>query len=256
MLTLRRDQVTELRAHSRRDPDRQLIEHVRERFPVDLELIGEPALAAAVPIARERAAELGFETRDQVRRYFDLTLVLGSHFHRDPMLPWTAEALDPRRRRDPDARIARLHESALAYLDRTAGPDGKYFRAAMLRVRKLEFDRLDVDSDLREAQSALLRDLYPERAAELDDDSLVEYLDELAGEASLREARSNAERMLDSLLAFMLGIGFAEDPLLPWVTELRSASDEMEPDEAARSLYGGAKAHLERAIALMRKAGS
>lgn len=106
MLSIRREQITSMRAVRRREFEADLAQHLHTFFPAACEAIGQEALSAMIGLGVARAATYGILGRCDLFLYLDLMVVLGPRF--DEELPWAKEALTDPSLPDPSARIAAL----------------------------------------------------------------------------------------------------------------------------------------------------
>lgn len=275
MLTITRRQL-ELLAESRGVPvaDR-LFGHMRQHFPVDVALLGTRRARAVALLAFDRARHHRLETVGEACRYLNLMLGLGSWFDQDPLLPWAAAALALP---DPAAdRMAALEADALPWFEAAQGPDGSRALWALMRARGMTIEdlaaprlgappppeqtepvgdaalapRVPHAPDRRGALRRLLVDLHPEKARIAGLAALDAAMDSAVAEADRAGLGSPAGTTLWAALAFLLGAGFARDPIYPWAAEALATTGGAEArTEALRSAALGA---LQAAIAAMRQ---
>ena len=256
MLTIRNDQLALFENATLAQLEEDLVAHLRDGFPVDFELAGEPALRESVHLAVRRADAYGLETRGQFCRYMHLAVTFGTHFDRDPLLPWAARTLRNPRLADPDARIDRLEHYALRQLGRVTGETGEVYRKAIIRVRRLDVeDYCCRPAELEAAMWGLLQQTYPEWYDHAPDAGLREFARiaiDLIGNAGLQPDRG---ALIVPLAMFMLGTHAAEDPLYPWIGGTLNDESFVEPGAREAALISHAADYVERSLALIREAG-
>ncbi len=229
-------------------------------FPVDAALAGPEALDELAEHALRRARKYGLEMTYDVFAYFDLMFALGSHFDADPFLPWASGALSLPA--DGGERLRLLREDALTWIEAATGEDGKPAVRAMLRAQALTVNDLThlrigtpftftaplPDPDLAtpdngarwhpaptvgetmERLRAFLADVHPEKARAVGIETLDLGIRDALHRAELANLTSPLGQHLYVLLSFMIGGGFARDPLLPWAARaLRDDSGGIAP---------------------------
>lgn len=277
MLTIRRVQEAAFQEASDRQFQERLLVHVRTYFRVDYELLGEAQIRKVIEHGLRSAARHGLQTRGQCCRYLDLILALGSHFDRDPLLPWAAAALTQgasgTRALDLGTmelgtlgeagfagldeaarRMDRLDELALDYLERLMGPDGGHYRRAMLRGRKVSYGDLALlRQEPRSTLARLLERIHPEKYRQTSPSNLDAFF-----RFATRQARrhglagDHAATLFLGLAMFMLGSHFTEDPLYPWAEAALGHDGVVDPRRRGLILYEATMAHLDRALDLVR----
>jgi hypothetical protein len=244
MLVIRESQWNAFRRQADEALAKQLEPHFQRHHGAHCRWLGPQDLRLALVSGVQRARQRGFESPRDACLYINLQFMLGSHFDDDQQLPWAVELTTSN---DPaPARIDRLYDAAMSYLDRIAGPDNQALVKALLRVQA--YAPRDVLSFAEDAfpdhMAALLGALYPEKAHELGTHGMHALV--LRG----RE-RAQAHGMADRLgvavcagLIFMLGTGFDDDPLHPWAKRILAAADDGRPQ----------RLH-EQAISFLRQVG-
>ncbi len=256
-----------------------LLEHVRLAFPVDLALLGEAQALVAIRLALRRAGRHRLATLGEVCRYLDTMLVHGSFFDEDPLLPWAATALA--QPRDAADRMQSLVADSLTWIGIAAGEDGRPAVRALVRARNLTsiglaslrpvpdpadagplpdpalppFEPAPPDATPAEVERAALRtllcDLHPERVRAAGLAALDAALDAaLAGAAALR-LTTPLGRHVHAALCFLVGAGYARDPLHPWAAAVLAGAGDAEA--RAQALMAEAQAAIGRALEQMRQ---
>ncbi|MGD0459833.1 MAG: hypothetical protein ABSC21_19055 [Terriglobia bacterium] len=95
------------KAEVKKFEDRMIV-HLNKFFPEQCKSAGEKELRETVHYGIKSAGNYGIIAESDVCKYIDVMLSLGSHFDRDPQLPWAHEILTDDSVEDPAARIARL----------------------------------------------------------------------------------------------------------------------------------------------------
>jgi hypothetical protein len=248
MLRVRSEQVAAFEDASAETFEDLMVEHAARFFPKHLRMLGEPVIRKVVHYGVARAELCGFKKQREACLYLNLMLSLGSHFDTDIQLPWVEAALRADPHLSPSARADRLVARARDYFDRLCGPQGAYVERARIRIRD-ELPRLKQGqpagvSDFEAFALPWLRSVYPKRY-------------DLAGEhvmrAAVRQSVTAASAYgitrahgaaLFTLLSFILGSRFAEDPQFAWVTPILG-DDRSREDAKVERLHEEAAEFLD-----------
>lgn len=236
MLRIRGTQLDALKRVARSRFVDKLASHLETYFPAEHRVLGPAQMRIVIELGLRRSDAYGLLAAGDVCRYVTLMFFLGSHFDRDPQLPWAAEALAATGRM-PGARMDRLYAIAVAHIEQIAGATGKLFTRALQRARRLPFEALAAP------RHEILRHIHPEK---------YHAIGGAGREALLALAQANAQaaalftREGETLIAihmFLLGAHFASDPLHPWVAE--ALAPALTADTRAQHLYDAAKASID-----------
>jgi hypothetical protein len=217
----------------------EMVVHLHGFSPRHCELIGEGCMRRAIRLGIDRARAYGVINPGLLRFYIELMFMFGSMFDTDPVLPWAGEVL-----RKPDllgevTRMERLHEAMLRYLDDVGGPRRSFDVQALRGLKQTLGNQLNTVeiSGEREVLGTLAW-IHPRRCAYLGEPPLQEFLRQGVDVAARYDVATNQGIALVTGTMFVLGHGFAEDPLCPWAqATLRD-----------RSIQGARKrvAHLQK----------
>ncbi|APR76789.1 Hypothetical protein A7982_02136 [Minicystis rosea] len=94
---------------------RWILEHVARFFPDRCAALGPAGVRAAVEDATRAARELGFDDRDDIGQFIDLTFMFGPGFPAAEHL-WARRVLEDPSEPDPRRRMNRLYRAALRQL--------------------------------------------------------------------------------------------------------------------------------------------
>ena len=176
-----------------------------------------------------------------VRSYVDLMCVLGSHFDQDVLLPWAGAILNDRRHVDPIARGDALYDAAWDYI----GEIGKDYRnrdgtpSTARFVYELKELREESDTVLTaQAIPQLARDLearlhrvFAAKCARVGARAVQQTIVNAIAGAREHGIQGRRGVIVYATLLFVLGAGFARDPLLPWAF---AALNDAEPAEVKK----------------------
>ena len=250
MLRIRAEQTRELqRQIALGQLQEDMIVHLRNFAPNDAEAIGDDGVRRAVRFGAERARVYGVTNAGLLRFHVELMFMFGGLFDTDPLLPWAREILVDPDISDEEARSRSLHDAMLVYLDAVAGPDRSFARETLHRVGRVRLENLSGANHGREQEAvdALLL-LDPVRGAHLGAARLrgfVRYAAEAANRRSLATDRGIA---IVTLMMFVMGHGFAEDPLFPWASATFADTSLADPDARVARLERGLATYVERAL--------
>jgi len=208
--------------------EKPMMVHLRTFAPGSAKAIGDQGLRATIRLGVERARAYGVTNPGLLRYYVELMFSLGSHFDTDPLLPWAAAVLGDRTVPDQAARIARLFESTQGYLQAIGRVEGQ---VALPMLRSLEQSRLfDVSTADRGPEEHVIGALHaidPQRCAAVGEEPLRQLIRHSSAVAAQHRLETSRGTPLVAGMMFMLGHGFAEDPVYPWIrATLREAPGE------------------------------
>ena len=243
----------------------EMLVHLTKHFPIDCQLLGSRQIRRVIRHGIERADAHGFTAKGEICRYVDLSLALGSHFDRDPQLPWVAPLLRISEAGNPKAAMGGLRGRAMEYLEQVSGRRGERYIRALLRAHH-GVQSLSRKGPSRRTRSSTCgtarvsgsarphRHRCPRvgvRASAAPARVVVLTLGRV--DAVARGVASAEALMLHLTLMFLLGSHYAEDPQFPWAAEILEAPFLTGSGDRARSLLERARAHLDRALALLRE---
>jgi len=225
MIVIRQEQVDAFKSASQATFERKLLRGLPEHFPKCEEMYSEDARMAMVRLGVERAKTHGLEAEPDIQRYLWLMLLFGSHWERDPQIPWAAAALAPADGVTPSERIARLWTQAQAWRQRVMGPNDSLHASALGSLEGKTVEDLCKNSSRSQRDLLIqLAAVYPRKFTEVGEQPLYE-LTRLAVEACKPFGLMDRWAVvLMAQLMLLFGAGLVADPLHPWAAEaLRSA---------------------------------
>lgn len=251
-LHLRPAQREVLRAHARARFEQEMAEHLATRAPLHARVLGAQGMINAVRFGIERALQRGYRLRGPLRLWLELMFLFGGRFDEDPVLPTEAAALV--QCRDPDRELqtaAALHAIACDLLARTSGPDNAYNRAALARLEGLALD-MDLAPLTREALGERLLagfiSAHPQRVEVLGETAHRRLIAHTLAQAEDHGVRCARGQALFAVLGFILGAGFAADPLYPWIARTLDDPRRPDPEQRAARLERRALIYLRRVL--------
>jgi len=201
--------------------ERRMMDHVGRYFPRQCEFIGKQNVSHAVQFAIERAYSRGHDSSRGICLYLSLAFLLGSFFDEDPQYPWAAHTPADPGGADPEAKIERVYDKAMAYFDAVHGESNEHLIRALVRVRRAEPAALP-NFTAREPETKVhdfLSEYFPLKASRQQEAAgeLLSHTISAWERARLTEPPDAAILLLHG---FLLGIGFDRDPQFPWITEI------------------------------------
>lgn len=250
MLIIRKEQIT---AFERIDPpgfEREMAMHIREHFPKHVDVLGEETILKVIRQGCERAKERGFTTRHEVCLFIDMSIILGHGFHNDPQLPWAKEILNDASSSDPTARIERLYDVTMEYLDQVVGKD-EMFPVRPLR-RMLEYPmqqmELKLAGGVQQGIFHVFQNLWPEKFSYVGQEALAQMCREGLDCAKGYGFSSKQAVGLYLILMFLLGHRFDTDPQYQILSEALNAEELSDETRKFGHFYGTLKASLTKGL--------
>jgi hypothetical protein len=284
MLVIRKSQMKVFEQVAVQRFEAGLLDHLRTFFPEQAAALGTAQLGKVVRYGLQRAESRGLRTERGLYLYLALMFMLGSAFDEDPQLAWmpplqppappplpaeepqqatppveaapTPATVPPPEETEPapppetpDTRIVPLYEQAMAFLDRTAGPDNEFLRHTLSVLRHPQvFEGLPTAPSFGHRVLLLLQTLAPEKYKALGDGAL-RALVRSGYEAAKYHGVTTESGMMNYLaLAFVLGSGFDRDPLYPWAAAVLSDPTLADPAQRGAALRETALKALEKCL--------
>lgn len=223
-------------------------QHLKQAFPKQCESLGDDGIRGLVSHGRRRAKRYRLTSQSEVYLFIDLMFLLGKDFDDDPQLPWAGKALRSADVGGEPARARRLHAEAIAYLDRVCGPNSAFVAAAQQRLLATSIEVPPGQGRLEEAVLARLKAIWPEKYKELGDDGARHLIQRGVASAKTHDITGERGCLVFVVLMFLLGSGFAGDPLASWAGVI--LGDREQPQDArVRALFAGAIDHLKQQAA-------
>ncbi len=122
-MIIRTEQLQSLSAASLENFKTRLVAHIREWFPHQYAVLGDPLTRLLVDLGVESARDRGIEGKRDICGFIDLMLIFGPDFDKDPDLPWARAILDDTNIPSTE-KMPRLLETANAVLERIGNAGG------------------------------------------------------------------------------------------------------------------------------------
>lgn len=243
MLTLRSEQITLFKRADVPYFEPRMLQHLQDALPHHWQVIGEDPIRQTVRQGIGNAARHGFTSREPVRFFLELTLLLGSAFPDDPQLPWVGLALDAERGSELD-KARNLHDATLLYLEQVHGDNGESFDTACERLLE---EKIDLATGSREKFESTvmvrLDHLWPEKYNQLGEDRIRDLIKAGLKASAKKGIKLENGAFLQICLMFLLGHRYDQDPLYPWA---HTAGAEQEPAARVEQLHQAARKYLQR----------
>lgn len=247
MLIIRKEQMAALEAASMRAFEVRTYRHLEQYFPRHCLLLGKEGMLSVIRLGCRKAEIYGFTAECCVRSYIEFMCLLGSHFDNDPLLPWAGAVLREETGRYQIARGDRLYDMIWDYVDHiaqdyreaTGEPTTSRFVGELRNLRNLsDFApmayRFPVFADSLQLRIAIL---FPRKAELVGGDSIRNLIDRACKSAEMQGIRGERGIVSFAWLMFVLGSGFADDPLLPWARASLSNAALATETERLNKLY-------------------
>lgn len=274
MLVMRQSQMEVFEQVAVQRFEAGLLEHLRTFFPEQAAALGTAQLHRVLRYGLQRAESRGLQTERGLYRYLALMFLLGSAFDEDPQLAWIPPlqpappppekaqvlesqlpsmpaALPPEHSKltsppeTPDTRIEAVYTQAMAFLDRTVGPNNEFLRQTLSVLRHPQvFEGLPAAPSFGHRVLLLLQSLALEKYQALNE-KMLHAVVRSGYEAAKRHGVSTELGMMNYLaLAFVLGSGFDQDPLYPWAAAVLSDPAMDDPAKKGQALREAALNYL------------
>jgi hypothetical protein len=248
-------QVALFEQDSLRQFEQRALQFVRQTFSRHWRYLGEAQVLEVIHHGLERAHRHHLTLESSVLPYLSVMFMLGSGFDADPQYPWAKELLTAPHLPAENARARRLQEQALDYAHHAL----KDFRGAHQEVEKGRFagEMLRI---FREGSAPLvpesvpdfthrmllrLNRAFPHKCAYLGESTLRQVVQQGIDRAAEQGLRTERGTTVFTLMQFVLGSGFVEDPLVPWAAPLFEELQKMNPSLRADKLYEEALSQLK-----------
>lgn len=252
MLKIRKEQYEELGKISLKRFEDSMVEHIKEFFPENYDVLGEAVVRNVIEYGVDRAEAHGFETEPDVNMYIDLMLLLGSNFDTDPQLPWAAEILQEESTEEesiaePVGRVEKLYDQAIEHLDHIEGPEDEYLANALDEVGEISFEDLPLapSDNIKNTTVSFLQRIWPEKCRALGTDALNHLIRYGTESAQRYQITGQRGMVLYTVLMFILGSGFDMDPQFPWAANVLKEESTINEAERIDRLYEEAMAFLD-----------
>lgn len=250
MLVIRRSQLNALGNVPLREYETQLVHHFARFYPRECRLAGSLQVQKLVSMGIQRALGHGYVAQREASLYINLMIILGCDFDLDPQIPWAARQIDDKGIHGRFRRIQKVHQSAVRYLDRAVGENNNHIVRAMIRLRDYQLTEAprSSGSQLSGELAKLLAWFYPEKYNCQGAEAMKQLIAHAGRSAETFGMTSSRGLTVYTSLAFMLGSGFASDPMYHWAGQV--LLDERLPSESARvdELHREAIAYLNASL--------
>jgi hypothetical protein len=251
MLVISRAQWKGFRSAARARFELKMTKHLALRSPFHARVLGDAGMRAAVHFGIERAEARGYTLRGPVRLWLELMFLFGGYFDDDPLLPSAAAPLVVCK--DPDRQMPlaeQLHTLACDVLTRISGPGNVHNRNALARLQQLVSSPWTLNvNGLEDQLLSAYAWAHPQKFAVLGEVPHRRLIKAAIGEAHALGVRTPNGIALFPVLAFIVGAGFARDPLYPWISRTLDDPTPIAPDERAARLEQRARIYLRHALA-------
>jgi hypothetical protein len=255
-MQIRKAQMAALDAAAVRAFENRTYQHLQQYFPRHCALLGEDQMRRVIQYGWRKAQSYDFTAECCVRSYIEFMCLLGGHFDTDPLLPWAAEILNDKSQSDQVVRGDFLYDSVWRYIDniipdfRDAGgmPRTARFIPELRKLRSVPDDELTPESIDRVSADVMqwIASVFPAKYRYVGDEAVARLVSDGIDAASRHGLVRQRGATLFVVLAFVLGLRFDNDLLLPWASA--ALNDDKIGDQAQRAakLYSDGTHFLRR----------
>ncbi|MEZ0475478.1 hypothetical protein [Luteimonas salinilitoris] len=210
--------------------ENRTLAHLQEYFPGHCNLLGEEQMRRVIQFGWDKARHYEMTAECCVRTYIEFMCLLGGRFDTNPLMPWAAEILNDKVSGDQVARGDRLYDRAHEYI-RHLVPDYRDPEGTPVTARFVnDLQQLRTTPDTPVPPNALptfaddvkakLRRVFPAKFTYAGEAAIAALIATGIGEAARHRIRGERGLTLFITLMFVLGVGFDDDPLLPWASKI------------------------------------
>ncbi|HFQ81467.1 MAG TPA: hypothetical protein ENK33_08870 [Desulfobacterales bacterium] len=249
MLIIRREQIDIFRQSVRLNFENNMVKHLRDFTPGHSEALGEDGLRKVIRQGIKSAETYGLTDYGPVRFYIELMFILGSDFDTDCQFPWASHILADPEIVDQTERADALFDKAMDYLKEVAGPERKYAKESLRRASQQSFKDLGgIKENLETEILAWFRKNYPQKCRYVGEQPLHDLIRRAAALARKIAVSNSAGVVLCACFMFMLGHGFAEDPLYPWCKKTLNDENITDPNKRLERLHSKGIAYISKVL--------
>ncbi len=256
MLIVRTTQMRAIEASLVRSFEDRTYAHLQKYFPQHCLLLGEKQMRKLIHQGWQKAKGYDLTAESCVCSYIEFMCRLGSGFDKDPLLPWAAAILNERSTMDQIARGDQLYQQAWEYIehiskdyrDDVGQPTTARFvdEIRSLRQSKDEVPSQSAHPDFAKRMVLRLESNFPAKCQYVGEERLQTFI--LGAIESARAFGITSERGITiyAVLMFVLGNGFANDLLLPWVSKVLNDKEIANEIDRVDRLYAEGVGFLKR----------
>lgn len=250
MLIIRKEQIKVFQQTVLRNFENNMVQHLRNFTPKHSEALGEDGLRKVIRRGIKRAETYGFTDRGPVRFYIELMFMLGSDFDTDCQFPWASQILTDPEIVEQTERADALFDKVMDYVKEVAGPEREYAQESLRRASQQSFkDLRKIKGSMETEILARFKTNYPQKCRYIGDQALRTLVQRGAELAQKYSVSSPAGAAFFASFMFILGHGFAEDPLYPWCEETLNDKSISDPNKRIERLHSKGVAYLSKVLA-------
>jgi hypothetical protein len=249
VLIIRKEQIETLDRAALRAFEDHMVQHLQKFAPRLFEFLGEPSFREVIRLGVKRAGTYGLTTRGPVRLYIELMVMFGSDFDTDPLLRWAAAVLSEPMIVDPIDRADQLYRRAITYQKQVIGARDAYWVQALRNLHQARLEDYPIAaSNSEEVNLNGLSTIYPQKCASVVEPALRALIRRGPELANRHAAATDLGIVVFILLPFMLGHGFATDPMYPWIARILNDPAISDPTRRAERLFRRSQTYLGEAL--------
>ncbi len=249
MLRIQPKQLTTFQAMAMRDFEDRMLEHIKAFSPRHSRVLSPEQLRGVIQGGLTRARAHGFTSERSIRYWVELSLMLGSAFATDPLLPWVQPTLTRSSSAAQAQRIDALRKRGWQHVGDSYPDLADLVSGGPRRVLELLGAGGGADVEELPSESAILaelRVLLPRRLEIAGDDRAHAAIGKAIASAERSRMGTQRGARVFVAMSFTLGSGFAADPLLPWLPPLLDDPSPAAPLERVERLVTEAITSLRR----------
>lgn len=235
-LVLSQSDMAAFRKHQLEKYKKRLCVYFSEEDSFHVYAIGTDNLKKVISLGIKKAGTYGLTQEESVRLYIHLMLFLGSHYDKDPMLPWARKILFLKHH--PDGQVGKvnfLREEFIEYVKQTCGTNGEYLKSFMAICQE-KLTNMQYNKNIQSVFD-FISDNYPEKYQYAGKEllhQLIRHTEKYCEKHGLKEGKSVLSL---SCMRFVYGTEVLNDPLFPWIQDACTKKEsEINKDELLQRL--------------------
>ncbi|RLC02549.1 MAG: hypothetical protein DRH34_07185 [Deltaproteobacteria bacterium] len=250
MLTIRKEQMEVFQQVSLRNFENNMIRHLQDFSPNLSKALGEDGVRDVVRLGIKQAEQYGFTNYGPVQFYIEMMFMLGSYFDTDCQLPWAARILNDPEIENQDERADCLFDKAMDYVEKVGGPNRRYAVKSLTRASQENFKSLcKLKGDLETDLLFRLKLNHPQKCQYAGDKALLKLIQQGRKLSQEYSISGSSGIICFTCFMFMLGHGFADDPLYPWCGDTLKDDSISASEKRVERLFSKGIAYLTKALA-------
>lgn len=221
MLIIRNRQIKDLELVRPETFRPRMLQHIANEFPETAEMCGEEGILRIIDSGLSRIGQYGLKSNFEACLFIDMTIMLGTGFDTDPLLPWARKILSEAYP-DKTAQIERLMWSATDFQKKAIPEEGGYPLVTFTKMMDSDYDDLEdrIKTITDEEFLTFLNELWPQKFAQIPAEAFKSLFEQSISLAAGYRLTSKEAVRYYQLLMFLLGHRFDMDFQYAWMMNI------------------------------------